>query len=997
MEITSSRLQKLEAEEIECWDDDEDLHCGEDIYFRTTSSAASVTGSSVRPSGHRDSISSRRSCRSDRDSNYGDEESWQLLLNENDEFGTEDAISSAKNAGIPIPDGIPKSALLGGTIKRLGGRKGKRVPGDDWSDDLDLAGLTGGLELRFKHEATSPESLLHLSSLPTSPSKSRDLDLFTEIINNRSPAPRALFGDLDKFRDTDEDASFDDVPTIKMSKPRLLPSNPFTTPPPKERTALDDSFENDLVLPSDDEPLRLSNRQDDSKASDTFGDEFDAEWAEGSIGVRFGGTKRETFSARSSTASALSPSVSSCLTAESEDGLDGLVLPDGPLDFEKSLQKRQELPPPDVPEFLPATDTPKELNRAGDDFFSGIEIGDGEVFDTEKLTLNRNIKRKVERPASPVRRGATTITFTSRTSNTRIPRLSSHERQHSTVLEPVSESGAPVSRYTRPTSRLSGHAAHSSLSNVSVSSTSSVSSNPSTRRPTSSRGSKETLRNDPTTTTAQLLKAKRSVPALRNFNTTISPSLQRSPGRPDNTLSTRATLSPRPKTPVDRPLSDIRLGPQRRSHIPFIPAGASPTQSHHVSLKTSRQFRRADSDSSGDIFMHQRSTSRVSNSSALSDTTRRGSNDLPPGSFIAAAKHTVTKPNRKRHFGDGTELDVFDDLPTSATTESKFVKVPIKKGPPRALRNRLSQSGFTIPSKPDVTSPSTPISTPMSPPRPDYTPRFARDTNASRKAREQTIASIANNQKERENGPLAPINVNWKTQPFGRPLPSPTLTKGRHGHRHRDSISKPHLIKPLGSGVHEAKSVKGMKYNPALYRWEGNENATAGFDMPPPMTPSKTSLALISNIGGVSGAQVVGSMVFDPQRMCWLKLTSPASGKAGGPPATVAHDEDDVFAGLEDLDDRPPKSSAASRTVSAGGDPGDDKSGDSSDEWPITEEFDVGPEFIRRQRAEEEKWRRKVNKWVSEDRKRLGDEWRWAIRDLVKTEVCLDTPMPDAC
>ncbi|EER27509.1 hypothetical protein CPC735_028450 [Coccidioides posadasii C735 delta SOWgp] len=989
MDISPLRLRRPEDEAIECWDDDEDLQCGDEIYFRTVSSATSVTGCSVRPSGHRDSISSRRSCRSDRESNYGDEESWQLLLNDQDEFGTDDAIASAKNAGIPIPNGIPRSALLGGTIKRLGGRKGKKALGDDWSEDLDLAGLSGEIQLRFKHEATSPESLLHLSSLPTSPSKSRELEYFTDIINH-PPAPKQqLFNDLDKFKDTEEDASFDDVPTIKLGKSRPPPiSNPFATSTATEPGTQDDNMEADLVLPSDGEPLRLSTRRETSKAPDAFGDEFDAEWAEGSIGVRFGGTKREGFSTRSSTVSALSPSVSSCLTAESDDeGFNDFVLPDGPLDLGKSLQKRQESALPVDLDFPPEPEASKQPDPAADDFFSGIELGDGELFDTEKLTLNRNIKRKVERPASPARRGATTITFTSRTPGTRIPRLS--DRPHSTQLEPVSESGAPVSKFVRPASRLSGHATHSSLSNISISSAGSASSNPPSRRPSSSRSSKDTIQS--TSTNSQLLKTKRSIPGLRNYNAGMASTLQRSPGRQESNLKTRATVSPRPKTPVNQSTAETRLGPQRRHHVPFIPAGASPNQSHHVSLKTSRHFRRADSDSSGDMFTHHRSNSRVSSSSALSDTTRRGSTDLPTGSFTAGAKHAVTKPNRKRHFGDGTELDIFDDLPTSATAESKYVKVPIKKGPPRALRNRLSQSGIPLPCKTETTG----SSLPTSPPHHDHTPRFARDTNASRNAREQRIASMTHNQRERENGPLTPISVNWRSPPFSRPPSSPTMVKSRPGHKHRNSISRPHLIKPMGSGVHEPKSVKGMKYNPTLYRWEGNETATAAFDPPALGTPPKSTLALISNIGGISGAQVVGSMVFDPQRMCWLKLASP--GKTG---ATIPPEEDDVFAGLEDLDDRPQKSNTTSRIASAvcdieANDPltGDDKSGDSSDDWPITEEFDVGPEFIKRQRAEEEKWRRKVSKWASGDRNKLGDSWRWAIRDLVKTDAPIDVPL----
>lgn len=122
--------------------------------------------------------------------------------------------------------------------------------------------------------------------------------------------------------------------------------------------------------------------------------------------------------------------------------------------------------------------------------------------------------------------------------------------------------------------------------------------------------------------------------------------------------------------------------------------------------------------------------------------------------------------------------------------------------------------------------------------------------------------------------------------------------------------------------------------------------------------------------------------------MCWLKLASPFSKNKA-----TSDEEEDVFAGLDDLVDRPRKTTITPVTKSSVNETDaytpntDDKSGESSDEWPITEEFDVGPEFIKRQRNEEDKWRRRVNKWVSEDRNKLGDEWRWAIRQLVGPNV----------
>lgn len=171
-------------------------------------------------------------------------------------------------------------------------------------------------------------------------------------------------------------------------------------------------------------------------------------------------------------------------------------------------------------------------------------------------------------------------------------------------------------------------------------------------------------------------------------------------------------------------------------------------------------------------------------------------------------------------------------------------------------------------------------------------------------------------------------------------------------------------------------AVRGMRYNPADFRWEGNENQIPDFEFSGSKSP-KPAPALITNVGTMQNVQTVGGMVFDPHRMCWLKAATVEAG-----------DDDDVFAGLDDLEDKITSSTINGRKSGAFEDPsqitGEEASGgDSSDEGPMTEEFDVGPEFIRRQRAEEEKWRRKVDKWVGFDRDDPARNWRWIIRDLV--------------
>jgi hypothetical protein len=204
---------------------------------------------------------------------------------------------------------------------------------------------------------------------------------------------------------------------------------------------------------------------------------------------------------------------------------------------------------------------------------------------------------------------------------------------------------------------------------------------------------------------------------------------------------------------------------------------------------------------------------------------------------------------------------------------------------------------------------------------------------------------------------------------------------------------KPHLIKQLGSGAHESKSVKGMHYNPTLFRWEGNEHALAPFDVPPspmhsaPATSSKP--ALIANVGSTKGVQVVGGMVFDPQRMCWLKLApqgqqphhqrgnTASSGGVGS--LATEEEEDDPFAGFEELEDQHTKPA----TTGAGG----PKDPCSDEEWLVSEEFDVGPDFVRRQRGEEVKWRRRMEGWRSVlTGPRFDEAGRWALRELVLRE-----------
>ncbi|UKZ80510.1 hypothetical protein TrVFT333_008271 [Trichoderma virens FT-333] len=954
--------QPVEAE-IENWDDDDFIVDGDELSLRPT---AVTTNAQPR---RRDSTSSHISLRSDLDSAYGEEQ--HVHLPADDERSTMAAIAAAERAGIPLPKNVPSSALTGGTIKRLGGKKMRRVIDDDWENDLELPEGLQGLQMKPRTQTDFPETLRQVSggslqnSLQNSPRKTpkstRD-SRRSSIMSNSSILSAAL--SLDKFRDTDdEDDDFfgDGFDTIKIPKKRPPRLAPFVTPPtPLETEAskepLDDDFEGDFELPSDGK-LKLSARRDIPRVPFSSSDDID--WGEGSsLGTRYGGTRRDARSTRSSSVSAMSPSLSSTFTLESEDEtFDGLTNP----------------PPEDIPEEPPAEAAPpKKLLPAAEveqqDFLEGLDIGDGNVFDAGKLTMHRNIKIKDSRLANPARpKTSVTLTFSNKPMppQTRIPRLN-HERSHSTVLEPVSESGGPIPhRVRRPQSRL-GHS--NQLSVVSLPTPTSISTfsiAPAPRRADLSRNTFSSSRNEPPSTNSQLLRQKRSLTAARARNPPTKPIASRS----ERPTSRTEPVQPRPKTPQERQKSISESpGQTRKVSIPFIPAGASHLQSQHAASKTLRQFRRHDSDNSIDARPISRSFSRP------------GLRSPSPHRYKAAAAETwdrLSRPKSIRQFGDGHELDAFDDLPTSKETESRFLKQPSAGGSKATLRKSPQ-----APRPPVVDRNKTPSpwnAAPVPAIRSNYTPSFARDTAASRIARETALAH-----RTPSGGPLASVSAQRAPTRSNAQQPSST---NRTKKLKRPPQLKPHLISNL-SGGKESKVVKGMFYNAETYRWEGNENVLNAFDGST-STPSSNSAplhlardketpaprpALITNISTTQGVQVVGGMVFDPQNMCWLKLGPQSMTRSEATDSldnfNGFEEEEDPFKDIPDLEDN---------TIT---DEREGHSSDIKDDWLVGEEFDVGPEFIRRQREEEERWRKKCEKWTSHA-PRDRDAWRWTIRELV--------------
>ncbi|KAI8623519.1 hypothetical protein F5Y19DRAFT_458137 [Xylariaceae sp. FL1651] len=1034
MEQLRLKPRRPVEEVVENWDD-EDFMIGddEDLTFRSQSTTTAIATTIATT--HNNSNTRRSSFRSDRESLPGEER--QVHLPGHDEKSTLDAIAAATHAGIPIPTNVPPSALMGGTIKRLGGRKIKKIFQEDWGDEIELPTAGQALRLKAQDGNMFPEVLRQVSgSANPSPVKSF-IPTITQISPPRVAQPKSLGApiNLEKFKDTeddDDDIFGDGAATIKASKFQMKgrPISLITPPTPlpakrRGKEVDEDDFENDLELPSDGK-LKLSNKRDIPKTPSLHtSDDFD--WGEGSLGTRFGGTRRDAFSNRSSSVSALSPSIASSFTAESEDELfDGLVLPIGPLDLSERLRRRKQSrspertalqsakrversrspkgtsparyspkrAPPKIASPKPASPKRGLTGRAlqaipdEEDLISGLDFGEGNVFRYAKPTVHRNVRVKEARPTSPARpKAAVSITFTSKPINSttsRIPRpMVSHERSHTqSSLEPVSESGGPIPQKParRPQSRLSGHSAHSSVSSIHTPTTpSSVQTSfPSTprRRELGQKASTGALRGEPTTTNAQLLRLKRSLPVMRNPQSPAKPTISRSdrpPSRGESRTEVhRPQSSLRPKTPVERvrPSYESSVAQARKGQVPFLPAGASQSQSHHVTTRSSRTFRRHDSDQGPELRPLSRALSR---NAMRSPSPRRTKNEK---STPEPAWQQINKPRRVRHFGDGHELDAFDDLPTSTQTESRYIKQPIASGNRTNIRNKIYQNVL-----PDRNTPS-PVS-PYSPARVDSQPHFARDTAASRMAREACLA-----QRAQPTGPLAPLTSQRVAQLSTRTNLNPHVL---HNHNRSKKARKPpqlkpHLISNLNSAK-ECKTVNGMTYNPTTFRWEGNENVLNAFDVPASSssTPSLHQHVirekdastprplLITNINARKETKRVGDMVFDPQNMCWLevKTSTPTALQSEDPMAGFnAMEEEDPFKDIPDLEDKVSTNSGQGRVS------------DIREDWLVGEEFDVGPEFVRRQHEEESRWRRKCEKWTGQSTRNRTD-WRWAIRDIV--------------
>ncbi|KIJ68582.1 hypothetical protein HYDPIDRAFT_146878 [Hydnomerulius pinastri MD-312] len=255
--------------------------------------------------------------------------------------------------------------------------------------------------------------------------------------------------------------------------------------------------------------------------------------------------------------------------------------------------------------------------------------------------------------------------------------------------------------------------------------------------------------------------------------------------------------------------------------------------------------------------------------SSMSLRNRATQSQTPPIPSSSSAPKLLRRPKRQRTYGDGTELDAFDDLPTDRDKEGKFRVQPKATSRGGHVTN-LSKSSdkdkdrergtLRKKGRKDGSSPT-----------PDSSGALAPSTNTLRRTGRIEFPRAASG---------AELAVKKK-----KDASSPVL-----GHTRR----KPTLIRHLG-GPSGPKVVGDMKWNPLTLRWEGNDQVLRDFDA---AVGTSTRPALITHLTGSSigspvgsfaaGARKVGNMIFDPTRMCWISTLPPDE------------EEPDVFAELAD-------------------------------------------------------------------------------------------------
>ncbi|KAM0753691.1 hypothetical protein T439DRAFT_322577 [Meredithblackwellia eburnea MCA 4105] len=407
---------------------------------------------------------------------------------------------------------------------------------------------------------------------------------------------------------------------------------------------------------------------------------------------------------------------------------------------------------------------------------------------------------------------------------------------------------------------------------------------------------------------------------------------------------------------------------------------------------------------------------------------------------VPSAPLTLSKPRKQKNYGDGTELDGFDDLPTNKERERAVSGGGATPGAGivTSLRSRIP-SGIPVlrSTAKSATSSSSGAAQAKSPTTTTARRLMKRDlSSVSLSSMDETVVGAKTKAREKGKDALSPTTARKDGTGAG-PKPSRTASKrlkadvkgqsstssSRPGSRKQKEPKKvPQLISCLGEPV--VKTQGDMVWNPAQQRWEGNEAVLRDFDRAlssstrpalitqlsqgsparsafPSFTSSATSTSTTSSTSLAvpalrSNAKVVGSMMFDPVRMSWYSISSEEEEldlNLGGE-GDFADDEGGGDDGWERGEHARMLKNRASFVMSEGS-----RDGDGSDDDGASERRAVWAECLegeRRHREEMRPWTaatsRKGSAMSNRPEQMQDDherEWLWDIRRLI-----MDTRSP---
>ncbi|CAK5264903.1 unnamed protein product [Mycena citricolor] len=602
--------------------------------------------------------------------------------------------------------------------------------------------------------------------------------------------------------DDDEDEGVSTIKVAILTKPAV----PISVP--QSSQSFDDDFEDAFSLPADLTQLSLAPLSLSHRISKTS-----LEW----------GDKDQTSSSQSSDAysslgfadaspSSNSTSVSLPVTEDDDDDddeLEGLVIPSGI--FESGKGARQLTKLLEMKKHAEVPDRPVRPSRAPEeDFESGLIIDDDHELSPSRLLSAQQSKRvlNTRTRSLPTQRQPSSLRPPSRLRHdgAKSPTFTRPPPSRNQTISPTSAS----SFLTSKSGNLRGQKSHSGFSKPA-----SPPANP------------------------RKLTRKASLSSLMEASNQASGSGSASAG-PSRAGYEEPTAASRAKSYKSREFKVPPTRPTTPSNNPAALRLTMPTVLRSKSRPTLSSVFNGPPSASGPQSPMFRSMSPV--------PPRPSSAHLPPRppSSQSATRPSVTRvlkrPKRQRVFGDGTELDGFDDLPTDRDQESRF------RVQPKGYGNRVPGASYS-PAKPE----------------------------------KGTIR-----RKRREGSDTMPDIKPQAPSPKKRKQPASPLPAAK---------KKPTLIRNL-SGVGASRVVGDMKWNPQSMRWEGNEHVLRDFDA---AVGSSTRPALITHLTGSSigspvgsfanGARIVGNMMFDPSRMCWVSTLPPEE------------EEPDVFADLADDED----------------------------------------------------------------------------------------------